>query len=144
MQHIFNNPESKPPARIECWNLRLQGYDFKVAHIEGTQNPSDYLSRHSSINETRQSSLAEEYVNFLSSHAVPKAMTLDEIQRATVQDRTLQCVTHLVRTQEWDKLETLPPEFQNIDHTELNLFKHVKDELTVNDSSTSYYEAIES
>ncbi len=62
-------------------------------------------------------------------------MTLDEIQRATAQDRTLQCITHLARTQEWDKLETLPPEYQDIDRTELNLFKHVKDELTVNDQS---------
>ncbi len=62
-------------------------------------------------------------------------MTLDEIERATAQDRTFQCITHLERTQEWDKLETLPSEYQDIDRTELNLFKHVKDELTVNDQS---------
>ncbi len=30
----FNNPKSK---RIEHWNLRVQGYDFDVAHIAGTQ-----------------------------------------------------------------------------------------------------------
>ena len=35
VQLIFNNnPKSK---RIEHWNLRVQGYDFDVAHIAGTQ-----------------------------------------------------------------------------------------------------------
>ena len=32
---ILNNPKSKPPACIECWNLRLQGYDFEVVHTKG-------------------------------------------------------------------------------------------------------------
>ena len=47
VQLIFSNPKSKPPPHIECWNLRLQGYDFEVVHTEGSQNPSDFLSRHS-------------------------------------------------------------------------------------------------
>ena len=72
VQLIFNNPNSKPPARIERWNLRLQGYDFDIIHTEGSENPSDYLSRHPS-NDTPdiQAYLAEEYVNFIVSHAVP-------------------------------------------------------------------------
>ncbi len=44
VQLIFSNPKSKPPPRIERWNLRLQGYDFEVVHTEGSQNPSDFLS----------------------------------------------------------------------------------------------------
>ena len=84
VQLIFSNPKSKPPPRIERWNLRLQGYDFEVVHTEGSQNPSDFLSRHSSANDNdKQGTLAEEYVNFLASAAVPKAMTLAEIQEAT-------------------------------------------------------------
>jgi len=43
---IFSNPKSTPPARIKHWNLRLQGYDFEVIHTSGSENPSDYLSRH--------------------------------------------------------------------------------------------------
>ena len=26
---ILNNPQSRPPARIERWNLRLQDYEYK-------------------------------------------------------------------------------------------------------------------
>ena len=78
---IFNNPKSKPPARIECWNLRLQRYDFEVQHAKGNENPSDYLSRHTRlVGDNKQSTMAEEYVNLLTSQAVPKAMTLQEIQ----------------------------------------------------------------
>lgn len=50
----------------------------------------------------------EEYVNFLSVNAVPKAMTLQEIQQATTQDKTLQCVAHLVRNSNWKKHDDLP------------------------------------
>lgn len=32
LEIIFNNPRSKPPARIERWCLRLQPYDFKVEY----------------------------------------------------------------------------------------------------------------
>ena len=32
---------SKPPARIERWNLRLQEYDFTIVHTKGVDNPSD-------------------------------------------------------------------------------------------------------
>ena len=81
---IFNNPKSKPPAHIERWNLRLQGYDFEVQHTKGNKNPSDYLSRHTSlVGDNKQSTMAEEYVNLLTSSAVPKAMTLQEIQHTT-------------------------------------------------------------
>ena len=94
VQLIFSNPKSKPPPRIEHWHLRLQGYDFEIVHTEGSQNPSDFLSRHSSLNDT----LAEEYVNFLALAAVPKAMTLAEIQEATAQDITMQCLANLICT----------------------------------------------
>ena len=88
---ILNNPKSKPPARIERWNLRLQGYDFEVVHTKGSDNPSDYLSRHTSLTSNdKQDRMAEEYVNFVTSFAVPKAMTLDEIKQATAEDVTLQ------------------------------------------------------
>ena len=46
IQLILHNPKSKPPARIERWNLRIQGYDFDVVHTKGTSNPPDFLSRH--------------------------------------------------------------------------------------------------
>ena len=29
---ILRNPKSKPPARIERWNLRIQDFDFDVVY----------------------------------------------------------------------------------------------------------------
>ena len=68
---ILSNPKSRPPARIERWNLRLQGYDFEVVHTRGSDNPSDYLSRHTNlISSDQQDKMAEECVNFVTSFAV--------------------------------------------------------------------------
>jgi len=30
---FFDNAKLKPPARIERWNLRLQGYNFSAIHV---------------------------------------------------------------------------------------------------------------
>ena len=60
-------------------------------------------------------------------------MTLDEIQCATRQDKTLQCVSWLVRSQEWHKIDDLPAEHQEGREAELRLFKKVRDDLTVSD-----------
>lgn len=114
---IFNNPKSNPPARIEHWNLRPQGYDFEVKHVNGNQNPSDYLSRHTSLSyDDRQGTIAEKYVNLL---MVPKAMTLQEIQQATTADITLQCLIHLTQNQHWHNLDDLPQQFQDMNIAEL-------------------------
>ena len=47
LESIFNNPKSKPPARIEHWMMRLQPFNFKVIYKKGSSNESDYMSRHS-------------------------------------------------------------------------------------------------
>ena len=102
-------------------------------HTEGSRNPSDFLSRHPGSNDdSRQGALAEEYVNFIAAAAVPKAMTLPEIQEATTRDVTLQCVAELIRNQSWNNFDSLTQQFQDVDITELKLFKRVKDDLTVN------------
>ena len=85
MELIFSNPKSRPPAHLECWNLRLQAYDFELMHTKGSDNPSDYLSRHTNfVSSDKLDKMAEEYVNFVTSFAVPKAVILEQIQQATV------------------------------------------------------------
>ena len=123
---ILDNPKSKPPARIERWNLRLQGYDFDAVHTSGISNPSDFLSRHvTMVSDEKQGTLAEDYVNFLTSQAVPRAMTVEEIQQATLQDTTLQRLADMIRQDN----------FEDADGGELALFKRTKDKLTVNDET---------
>lgn len=84
LEVIWNNLRSKPPARIERWGLRLQPYNFKVEYRKGADNPADYISRHPILmqtsDSTRAKKVAEEYVNFVTEYATPKAMTLTEIK----------------------------------------------------------------
>ena len=102
LELIFNNPNSKPPARIERWGLRLQEYSFKVKYRPGACNPADFMSRHPcDPSANQQQKLTEQYVNFLTNHAVPKAMTLQEIVEETNQDETLQVVKELIRSGKW-------------------------------------------
>ena len=90
--------------------MLLQEYDFSVRHIKGEKNPSDYLSRHLSQNVTEgevkvaedEVKVAEEYVKFISINAVPKAMLLADIQKATEEDKTLQRLIQSVSSGKWD------------------------------------------
>ena len=129
LQFIFENRKSKASARIERWNMLLQEYDFSVGHIKGEKNPSDYLSRHPSQNVTEDEvQVAEEYVKFISINAVPKAMSLADIQKATKEDKTLQRLAQSVRSGKWD--------FSGeVNAKELKLFHKVHDELTIHSDS---------
>ena len=135
IEMILNNPASKPPARIERWYLRLQDFDFNVQYIKGKENPSDFLSRHLShgpnVNNTKFERVADAYVNFLTDHAVPKAMTLFEIQEATKNDPTLQRLAEIIRTNKWDSISKITDE--NVNIAELKLFSKLKHELTLNE-----------
>ena len=60
-------------------------------------------------------------------------MTLEVIQQATAADITLQCLTNVIQTRSWNKLDSLPQDFKGAVSAELKIFKTVKDKLTVND-----------
>ena len=105
LESIFNNPKSKPPARIERWMMRLQPYNFKVIYKKGSLNESDYTSRHlvSGLHEiSDEGEIAEAYVNFIVNHPVPKSMTLNEIQEETIKDPTLTKVRESLISGKWD------------------------------------------
>ena len=73
---IYNNPQSKPPARIERWALRLQPYQVTVAYKKGEDNPADYMSRHPEKLTTptsRQERAAEEFVDYILNTESPQA-----------------------------------------------------------------------
>ena len=50
--------------------------------------------------------IADNYVNYLVNHIVPKSMTLHEIEMATLNDPLLQKVRECIRSGKWDKTDT--------------------------------------
>ena len=94
LEMIFNNPNTKPPARIERWRLNLQPYHYGVQYRPGKSNAATYMSRHSStqVQINNISDIAEEYVNYVAKNAVPKALTLSKISEESRKDPVLQRV----------------------------------------------------
>ena len=99
VQLIYSNPNSKPPARIERWALRLVNFDFEIIHKPGNSNIADYLSRHPSHGEDSETDLeneAEGYVNFIAKFDTPKRVTTEELIEATHKDASLMLVSILI------------------------------------------------
>ena len=65
------------------------------------KNPADFLSRHPNCSEPQPARVAEEYVNYVCTNAVPTAMTLQEIQLETSADNTMQMVIQAIETNNW-------------------------------------------
>lgn len=102
---LFNNSSSKPSARIERWALELQQYRFTVEYRLGASNPADYASRHP-VGDTEAHSYeadSEEHVSFVARSAVPKAITLSEIESAIAKDPILQAVLSAIKSGCWHK-----------------------------------------
>ena len=128
---IYNNPKSKPPLRLERFALRLEAYQATVEYRPGVNNPADYLSRY--VKQTADPNAATKcdetdnhYVNFVAAHAVPKAMTMEEIKTATLEDPTLQEAARRSRNGRWHD-----PCPEGVDNATLASLKNVRDELTV-------------
>ena len=86
---MIYSAKGKPPPRIERWALRLQQYSFVVKHIPGDGNPADLLSRQPIPNSIGEN---DNYINFIVSNALPKALTLQEVQEASLTDPVLKQV----------------------------------------------------
>ena len=107
---ILANPKSKPPARIEQWNLKVQDYDFSIQDMKGLDNPSDFLSCHlgqeAIMPVSQLQNIADMHAHFMTEHAVRKAMTLMEIQEATTSDPTLQYLIHVIIANKWNSISS--------------------------------------
>ena len=118
LELIFANPLSKPPARIERWLLRLQEYDFNVLYTAGNKNPADVLSRHPTESRKSKHNIAEEYINFVITAAVPHKMNVEEIIQATDKDEALIALKNAVTSGSWDDPKVKP-------------YRMLKDEITI-------------
>ena len=114
-------PTSKPPACIEHWALQLQQYDFTVRYHKGEANLADVLSRMPLPTSRSKQNVADEYVNFIAANAVPKSMTLQEIEQATQSDQQLQAVITTLKTGQW--------------HPDIQRFYHSHSELTATETN---------
>ncbi|KAK3092457.1 hypothetical protein FSP39_003031 [Pinctada imbricata] len=103
LETIFNNPKSRPPARIERWRLRLQAYTFTVKYKRGVDNPADYMSRHpnQALNQSSEEKIAERFINFVAEYAVPKTISLSDIAEASTNDANIQRAIRNLRSGKW-------------------------------------------
>ena len=108
---LFGNPKTQLPARIERWVMRCQAYNMKIKYQIGKDNPADYMSRHPAHHapSTREEKIAEEYIQYLTDNAIPKAMTLQQVSDETAKDPTLQAVIKSLETGKWYRHTTSVP-----------------------------------
>ena len=71
-------------ARIERWRLRLMPYNVTLRYRPGKDenNPADFISRHPTMQPGKDNA-DEAYVYYITRNAVPKSMTLEEVQTET-------------------------------------------------------------
>ena len=69
-------------------------YDCQLVYRFGRneENPADFISRHPNASEVQEQNVAEEYANYVCINAIPKAMTIQEVEVETQKDPTMQAV----------------------------------------------------
>ena len=118
--------KSKPPLRIERWGLRLQPFKLTIQYRPGSDNPSDYMSRHPTKELNQKPNLAEEYVRFVASESILKAMTLDEVKQGTLNDKTLMKAIQFAKNGRWHEVKSIND--MEISAERLTALKSIKDE----------------
>ena len=88
-----------------------------MVYKPGVNNPADYMSRHPDLKQSQAShhvSRVDAYVNFVTSNAVPPAVTLQEVNDATAADETLQRLARVIATQKWHEAGKDVSQYQQI------------------------------
>ena len=75
-------------------------YDCNLIYRPGNdaENPADFMSWHPSRSDVDPPYLAEDYVHYVCSNAVPKAMTLEELKQQTKKDAEMQAFITAIET----------------------------------------------
>ena len=101
LEFIFSK-RSKPCARVERWVLRLQGFDYTVLYRPGKTNIADPLSRLLPKNLTPPVHGHDDlYVKWIAQQAVPRAMTIAEVQEESRTDPELQLLRQSISQGSW-------------------------------------------
>lgn len=103
---VIFSPKAKPCARIERWVLRLQSYRYKVIYKPGKSNIADPLSRLAQSPNYAENvlNISDVYVDWITNHAEPKAIKLEEISSESAKDAVIQAVKIAIDSKTWDGL----------------------------------------
>ncbi|XP_064475320.1 uncharacterized protein K02A2.6-like [Ornithodoros turicata] len=107
----------------------------RQAHIPGKENPADYLSRHPVPNRddgpARETVVVEEYVSFVLRAATPKALTVQDVEKAYKEDAQISLLVKALR-----EGHTLRRSHERLWKDErLKPFLQIRDELTVTEAN---------
>ena len=129
--NLLSRTTSKVPLRIERMILQLQAYDLDIKYVKTEQNISDYISRHPDRERKLiESTEVDKYVNFVTSTAVPKSFTLEDIATATKQDKVLQILKQTILNNEWKSMDKKQYDVETLKL--LKQYQKFKELLTVN------------
>lgn len=110
---VLFGPKSKPCARIERWVLRLQSYTFTVIYKPGKTNIADPLSRLCISESVCEPKGDEEYVHQVVEQARPKAIALEDITQASLNDREISNVKKAIYENIWEESVKCYKVFEN-------------------------------
>ena len=108
LQVIFSNPRHQTSIRLQRMTVRMFDYEFKVEYRPGKTNISYYTSRHPlprencTKRELGTTKDVNQYVNFIVSSDIPRAISKEELIKATDDDRELQNVNRCIREKRFD------------------------------------------
>ena len=92
-----------PTPRLQRWLLKVQPYKYTIQYEPGHTNTPDVLS-HSPLPAGDQlRNDAEHFVNSLIYDAIPKAVTIVEVQEASRNDELLRKIKEEIKTEKWLK-----------------------------------------
>lgn len=80
----------------------MQAYNFTIRYAPGSKNAADILSR-SPKHTVSKNKNTDNYINMVSTHAVPVATTMDKIVQETAKDEILSSFITSLRTGKWGK-----------------------------------------
>ena len=126
---IFNKLPTTTPARILRFVLRVQDINYVIKHIDGKENPSDWLSR---ITHFHQDDLKYHTQSAELETAIVKSiqiqhnhLTLDQIKNETNADPDMDFLKLRIKKNDFNKFKKYP---------RIKPFLHISHELNVIDS----------